>query len=389
MLGRKRKQVDAAPLAEAILAAFTQAGVSVRPGRAELLITVPGAQRPLPLQLAPMLRDAPPGPSAQLRDFAEGVVRGYIRGMRRRGILIGTHYPLPDDDVAGHALSAAFHEAGLAASFVDPRRIKIQLADGSDAVTDISRYRIAVDGAPAHVVAAHAAEYARRAVHPIAAMADPRDVDLRLRVYAEDVLVERVRGGTVARELAAGLWETVAVDLPDAVMPLPRTGSDSGREAELFRLAITNTLAQVFTSTWMDPFGVRLLHIGGEHPYMAAHAHVLTRYLDGQWFDGAVVAFPLPEVVLVHPIGSTDLLHAVPILQEIADRLVADGHKPISTQMYWWQPSARERAAPGDAVQLGHRPDLRPVRIDRSGSRIEVQCDPGFRALIDRFSAAR
>jgi hypothetical protein len=277
--------------------------------------------------------------------------------------------PHPDADAAGNALLDAFRAAGFPVRFVDQQRVGVQLADGSEAVTDISRYRAEVAGASPEALAAKAAEFVRLGAEPLQG-AGHRPSNLRLRLYPEEMLIEPVRGGVVTRELAPGLWETVAIDRPDSVQPLPRDDSDDPEE--LFRVAIGNAVADEFTLTWFDLGDARVLHIGGDHPYIAAHVHVLGRYLDPLPTDGALVSFPLPEVVLVHPIGGVHPIEGLAQLQEGTRQLVEGGHKAISPQVFWWVPSA------------GERPDLRPVHFAMSDGRITVQGDGEFRQLVDR-----
>jgi hypothetical protein len=212
---------------------------------------------------------------------------------------------------------------------------------------------------------------------------------VRLRLYPEEMLVEPMRSGVVTRELAPDLWETVAVDRPDSVQPLPRSDPDdpdAAATAELYRVAVGNAVEDEFTSTWFDIADARVLHIGGEHPYMAAHVHVLSRYLDAPFTDGALVSFPLPEVVVVHPIGGIHPVKGLATMQQVTGRLVDDGHKAISRQVFWWVPSELERAQPGRDVELGHRPDLRAVNVDMNDGRVTVQADEEFVLLAQRFA---
>ena len=278
--------------------------------------------------------------------------------------------PLPDD-AAGRALLDAFHAAGIHAELVEPQRICVRLADGSEAVTDISRYRAEAAGASPEELGAMAAHFVRSGAAALQDAGYQRDA-LRLRLYPEGMLVEPVRSGVVTRELAPGLWETVAIDRPDSVQPLPRDGSDDPEE--LFRVAIGNAVADEFTSRWFDLGDVRALHIGGEHPYIAAHVHVLGRHLDPLPTDGALVSFPLPEVVLVHPIGGVHPVEGLAQLQEATGQLVDGGHKAISGQVFWLVPSERER------------PDLRPVHVAMSDGRIRVRGDDEFWQLVERFA---
>lgn len=221
---------------------------------------------------------------------------------------------------------------------------------------------------------------------PPAPPAPPQPESLRLRVRTD--LPQQLVNGMVSRELAPGLWEIVAIDTSDSMLLMPREpGAD---EERLFRDAVLATVEEPFT---LDRFGkdapVPMLHIGGTHEYMAGHVHVLTRYLDAPFTDGALVAFPVPQVVLVHQIGTNHPFLALATLQTLAGRMVADGVKPISGQVYWWRPSPHELAAPGRDVEPGHRPDLRAVGANSVGGRVSVHGDEEFKALGERLAHLR
>ncbi|MHA6623424.1 hypothetical protein [Pseudonocardia sp. DLS-67] len=221
---------------------------------------------------------------------------------------------------------------------------------------------------------------------PPAPAAPPQPESLRLRVRTD--LPQQLVNDMVSRELAPGLWEIVAIDTSDSMLLMPR--EPGANEERLFRDAVLATVEEPFT---LDRFGndapVPMLHIGGTHEYMAGHVHVLTRYLDAPFTDGALVAFPVPQVVLVHRIGTNHPFLALAALQTLAGRMVADGVKPISGQVYWWRPSPHELAAPGRDVELGHRPDLRAVGADSVGGRVSVHGDEEFKALGERLAHLR
>lgn len=221
------------------------------------------------------------------------------------------------------------------------------------------------------------------AAGPVAPAAAPAAEALRLRVRSD--LPDQLVHGMVSRPLAQGVWEIVAVDQPTSMMLLPRPADRD--EAALFRDAVTNTVEEPFTLDRIDEAPIPLLHIGGTHEYMAAHVHVLSRYLAGPFADGALVAFPVPQVVLVHQIADRHPFVAAGVLQQLAEAVVADGEKPISGQVFWWRPSPRELAAPGRDVETGHRPDLRPVTVQvGSGGAMSVHGDADFRQLAERLS---
>ncbi|MFW5416411.1 hypothetical protein J0910_07290 [Nocardiopsis sp. CNT-189] len=336
-------------------------------------------------------------PEAEHPDFAAGVVRGMMRSFRRSGIRIGTHYPPPADDAAGHALLEAFRQAGHRALFEEPEVLAVEYGDGRKGVFKVDRYRAAAEGAYEQEVRGQAAEFVAGTVRGFAqgeAQSDHVGGDteaLRLRLYPEGMLTEELRGSVVTRSLADGVWETVAVDHPDSVQPLSRSAAE-GPNAQpfdrLFQAAVENSLAEPFEVSEHEMHGVKLLHIGGEHFYMAAHAHVLGRYL-GRYApleNGALVAFPVPQVVLVNPFGAGHPIAAMEAMQDLAASF-AEGDKPISPQVFWWRPSAAEQADPGRAPAQDHRPDLRQVRVevDHEAKSVSIFGDEDFRALLNRL----
>ncbi|TWF80735.1 hypothetical protein FHX44_116678 [Pseudonocardia hierapolitana] len=153
--------------------------------------------------------------------------------------------------MAGHALLDAFRAAGLTATFVDPQRISVQLTDRSEAVTDVSRYRADAEGAAPEAITAKAAEFVRLSADVLQESATPgqHGSDLRLRLYPEEMLVEPIRSGVVTREPARGLWETVAIDRPDSVQPLPRSGADAPDAVETAELSARPSATRSRTSS--------------------------------------------------------------------------------------------------------------------------------------------
>jgi hypothetical protein len=389
MFGRKRG-IDAKRLIPIMVEAFAAERMDATHDRRAILVAMPGGLQ-APLELETLLAGANRHGEEDLQDFARGVVLGFMRGCRRQGVLVGTHYPLPSDDVAGHALLDAFRAAGFTATFVDPQRVSVQLTDGSEAVTDVSRYLADAEGAAPQAVAAKATEFVRLSADVLkesATSGQHSSSNLRLRLYPGEMLVEPIRSGVVTRELAPGVWETVAIDRPDSVQPLPRNGPDdpdAAATAELYRVAIGNSIEDDFSLNWFDIGDVRLLHIDGGHPYMAAHVHVLGRYLDAPFPDGALVCFPLPEGVMVCPLDGIHPAMGLAMMQEAARRRVVDDHKVISRQVFWWAPSEFERTQPVPDVGLGYRPNLHPVSLATVDGQSTVRGPEAFCQLVERF----
>ncbi|MEV2275327.1 hypothetical protein AB0I72_07050 [Nocardiopsis sp. NPDC049922] len=265
----------------------------------------------------------------------------------------------PGDPVAD-ALRAAFLRHGADVSFRGPDTLVLPIA-GTTASTDIGGLRRALAGRDPERIARYAADFARAAVDQLA-QATGQAVEpphrLRVRLYPATMFPEGAVDQVLSREIVPGLWQTVVVDGADSLQPLSRKAhANSGRpEEQVFAGAVAASVAEPVEVSRHEVDGTPFVRIGGQHPYVAAHAHDLDRHL-GEAPHGALVAFPVPEVLIVHELGQGHPVEAVRNLQEIARRCTADAAKPISSQVYWWHPSSRTRD-PGDPV------DLRLVGVD-------------------------
>ncbi|GAB3691833.1 hypothetical protein [Nocardiopsis oceani] len=273
----------------------------------------------------------------------------------------GTQGPEGPGDPVAHALVAAFREAGVEAAFQDANTLVIQLTDGNSASTDISGFRSALDAATPEQIAQHASGFSRSALDQLAqatqdSAAQPAG-QLRVRLYPVNAFPEGVMEQLVTREVAPGLWQTVVIDSPDSLQPLPRAAHEqSGRpDGQVFAEAVSGALSEPVEVSEHEYNGAKVMHIGGQHPYVAAHAHALDRYL-GESPYGAIVAFPVPEVILAHPLGQGHPVAAMDHMQQVAERFAADAEKPISAQLYWWHPNSRGRGQ-------GEPLDLRAVGV--------------------------
>ncbi|WP_239648664.1 hypothetical protein [Nocardiopsis chromatogenes] len=390
--GRHRAAASAPgpDFASALLEAFSRERIQAEHiGSAGIRVALPGGGT-TDLELADAFREAGGLPPGDLPEFAAGVVRGMMRGFRRRGVPLGTHYPLPQDDGAGHTVLRALEGQGFSAVFLDPGTIGLKTPDGFAAKIDARGYRSAVEGRPAAEAEALAADFARdcardlgRVTHQPETVSGEGVQALRLRLYPESALTEEMRAGLVTRELAPGLWETVAVDFPDTVQALQRSALDqTGASPEgAFQAAIRNSVDEPAEITPHEgPGGLPLVHIGGEHPYMAAHVHTLDRALGGVPPSGALVILPVPQVVIAHPIGGHHPVAALETLQDVAAHFV-QGDKPITDRVFWWRPGGGPDG----------RPDLRPVRVevDHEARSIALYADDDFRQMVEAFSAQR
>ncbi|RKS08129.1 hypothetical protein DFP74_3822 [Nocardiopsis sp. Huas11] len=273
----------------------------------------------------------------------------------------GQSVPVDPADTVATALAAAFRELGVEVSFQDPNTMIVPMPNGNTASADIGSFRTAMDGAAPEQVTEHATGFARNVAEQLERATrqgtEPAG-ELRVRLYPASAFPEGVLEQLVSREIAPGLWQTVVVDSPESLQPLSRQAHESsGRsDAEVFAAAVSASLADPVEVTEHDINGTRLVHIGGQHPYVAAHVHDLARHV-GEAPHGALVVLPVPEVVIAHPLGQAHPVAAMENLREVAQRFAADAEKPISTQLYWWHPSSRTREQSAPA-------DLRPVGVE-------------------------
>ncbi|MEE2038797.1 hypothetical protein Q8791_16355 [Nocardiopsis sp. CT-R113] len=361
-----------------------------------LRVSLPGGEPLLDNDLKETFDQAAVLPDEQRPGFAAHFAAYMARAARERGAPDGTSAAdSGEGDAVADALLAAFREQGVQVSFEGADTLVMPLPDGNQASTDISGFRSTLAGAAPDQVAHHAAGFARAAVDQLGRVTrQGADADegaagdtgagqagqLRVRLYPATAFPEGVLEELVAREIAPGLWQTVVVDSPESLQPLSRKVHEgTGRpDDEVFAEAVAGALEEPVEVSEHDLDGTKLVHIGGQHPYVAAQAHTLGQHL-GEAPHGALVAFPVPEVLIAHPIGQGHPLAAMEHLQEIAERFTADSTKPLSAQLYWWHPDSRARGPEGV-------PDLRAVgvEVDHESKSVSLYTsDEEFGPLLD------
>ncbi|MFY7064490.1 hypothetical protein ACOQFV_01355 [Nocardiopsis changdeensis] len=370
-----------------IVEAFARAEITAeRRSSTEVLIHIPEAE-PFLNDYAEAVRSAREYPDEQYPELASQVVLALMRGFRERGVALGTHYPPRTSDHARGALLAVLEQLGLRARFLFPNVLEVGTPQGS-VRTDVSRYLEGLEDASVDAAFDRAGPYAEALAGQIRQIA-PQNADsagrLRSRVYPVGALPQEVWDTLLYRDFAEGLRETVVIDTPDSVQPLNRSALESmdlTRE-QAFTQAVAASVAEEVEASEVDLGGAAIIHIGGAQPYTAAQAHVLSRFL-GEAPHGALVAFPVREVVLAHPLGKGHPIMAMERLQELAERFVADAEKPISAQLFWWHPDSAERAEAGV-------PDLRPVgvKVDHEDRSVSLYTsDDEFGPLLNRLMEA-
>ncbi|NKY99026.1 hypothetical protein [Nocardiopsis alborubida] len=346
-------------------------------------IPLPGAG-PFDADYSEAVERAREYPAEQYPQMAEQTVLATMRRFREQGVLLGTHYPPRSDDHGRGALVAVFGRMGVEVRFETPRTLRLALPDGGHATTDVSAYLAEVENASedgAFEEAGRFAETILRRMDQVREQPPASAERLRVRLYPGDAFPEGVLDGLVARELAPGLWQTVAVDLPDSVQPLSRrTHEESGRATEeVFAEAVARSVAEPVEVSEHEIDGVGIVHVGGQHLYVSAQVHVLDRHL-GEAPHGALVALPVAQVVLAHPLGQAHPILAMERFQELAGRFAADADKPVTPQLYWWRPGSGTDLPRLSAVA---------VEVDHGAGSVALRtADPEFGPLLESLMRA-
>ncbi|WP_024935248.1 hypothetical protein [Actinomadura welshii] len=304
-------------------------------------------------------------------------------------------------DIIGMSLIDAFAQRGYRAELTAPDTVAVTLKDGNRAQADIAQWRQHAGRNPRSALPGIAAQYADQAVQAFERQAPPAPsgggldtASLRVRLYPENALDERMQAALVTRPFAPGLLQAVVVDYPDSIVPLNRADLGGLAEAAAFGHALAQSIErEPHYVQPQDLNGVKMSNIGEQHRYIGAHAQVLRRHFPGPLPFGALVAFPLPEYVTVHEIGTEQhLVLALKTMQDVAARLAGSGEKPITAQVYWWRPGQYEAMAERDALFSGRVPDLRPVgvQVEQDGERLQVGLVGDHTAeLVQGWEAAR
>ncbi|GLW63972.1 hypothetical protein Arub01_22160 [Actinomadura rubrobrunea] len=302
---------------------------------------------------------------------------------------------MTEPDVLGRALLKAFADRGYEAALPDAGTAVVTAPDGKQVKVDVREWRRHAGRNSMAALPGIAAEFVERFETDVrragASLEDggSNSGGLRVRIYPEDAFPEEVRDALVVRPLASGLLETVVVDYPDSIVPLQKSALDGRSVDEAFAEALARSVdGEPHHIMTRELYGVPLTHIGGEHRYVGAHVHVLKRYVHPDKAPhGALVAFPIPELLLVHPLGKAPVFAAMEAAQALAARHVEVGEKAISPQLYWWRPGAYEELDERAALASGGVPDLRPVRaeVDEENAKARLLSDEQFAEVVRRL----
>jgi hypothetical protein len=184
---------------------------------------------------------------------------------------------------------------------------------------------------------------------------------------------------TYARSIAPGLYEILALDLPESVMMLtdealePLGDLQYLREQALYNLRGLPVEAH---ETVKDSEGMRFEVILGDSFYTASRVLALDsviRQVTGEQLtdDGALVAMPFRHQLAFHAIHDAGMLFALSAMASFAATGFADTPGAISPYVYWWRD--------GTLTQLSDR--------DEDGEGLRILIDDDFQELLERLMA--
>ncbi|MFF5425698.1 MULTISPECIES: hypothetical protein [unclassified Streptomyces] len=204
---------------------------------------------------------------------------------------------------------------------------------------------------------------------------------IRSQLYPRVVSGEGIDPDTFgyARSLAPGLYEVLALDLPESVMTLTDEALDRlGDPARLRDRALRNLrgLPVEEHETVRDADGVSFEVILGDSFYTASRVLDLdgvVRRVTGLPLGehGALVALPFRHQLAFHPIRDTSIIPALGTMASFAASGYEDTPGAISPYVFWWRD--------GTLTQLSERD------ADRGGLRIVVGDD--FQELLEHLIA--
>lgn len=180
-----------------------------------------------------------------------------------------------------------------------------------------------------------------------------------------------------ARVVAPGLYEILALDLPESVMMLtddalePLGDLPYLRDQALYNLRGLPVEAH---ETVKGSEGMRFEVVLGDSFYTASRVlalDALVRQVTGEELtdDGALVAMPFRHQLAFHAIHDTGMISALNGMAAFAATGFEDTPGAISPYVYWWRG--------GSLTQLSDR--------DEDGDGLQIMIDEEFQALLERL----
>ncbi|MER8003515.1 hypothetical protein [Streptomyces sp. NPDC095613] len=195
------------------------------------------------------------------------------------------------------------------------------------------------------------------------------------RVISEDGLDPQTFG--YARSVAPGLYEVLALDLPESVMMLTDEALEPLGDIQQLRdraLGNLRDLPVEGRETVKDSGGTRFEVVLGDSFYTASRVLALdtvVRQVTGQRIppEGALVAMPFRHQLAFHVIRDTTMIPSLNAMASFAASGYEDTPGAISPYVYWWRG--------GSLTQLSDE--------DEDGDGLRIVVGEEFQELLERL----
>nr|WSZ99135.1 hypothetical protein OH820_28810 [Streptomyces sp. NBC_00857] len=195
------------------------------------------------------------------------------------------------------------------------------------------------------------------------------------RVISQDNLDPQTFG--YARSVAPGLYEVLALDLPESVMMLTDEALEPLGEVQQLRDRALGNLRELPVEgreTVKNTGGIRFEVVLGDSFYTASRVLALdtvVRQVTGQRIppDGALVAMPFRHQLAFHVIRDTTMIPSLNAMASFAASGYEDTPGAISPYVYWWRG--------GTLTQLSDE--------DEDGEGLRIVVGEEFQELLERL----
>lgn len=195
------------------------------------------------------------------------------------------------------------------------------------------------------------------------------------RVISQDSLDAQAFG--YARSVAPGLYEVLALDLPESVMMLTDEALEPLGEVQQLRDRALGNLRELPVEgreTVKNTGGIRFEVVLGDSFYTASRVLALdtvVRQVTGQRIppDGALVAMPFRHQLAFHVIRDTTMIPSLNAMASFAASGYEDTPGAISPYVYWWRG--------GTLTQLSDE--------DEDGEGLRIVVGEEFQELLERL----
>ncbi|MFJ8228641.1 hypothetical protein ACIQ9E_01595 [Streptomyces sp. NPDC094448] len=196
-----------------------------------------------------------------------------------------------------------------------------------------------------------------------------------------------------ARALAPGLYEVLALDLPESVMMLTDEALEPlGRLSYLREQALYNLrgLPLEGHETVKGDNGLRFEVVAGDSFYTASRVLTLesvVREVTGGTMtpDGALVAFPFRHRLAFHVIRDAGLIPALNAMTSFAASGYADTPGAISPYVYWWRGGTLTQLSDHDRDGAGDWSGSDDGRGRDGGDGLRIVVGEDFQELLERL----